>query len=102
MNYMPARDRDRINKYLANRTGLDGSGRYNKVGNALAKAAEVLDKYGYELTFIDAFFLRRKSGTHHVDVVTSSNPDRLLDNTSLRLQWYTHPSGKVEVVAYLG
>jgi hypothetical protein len=99
------KDRKAINAALR-KAGMDGNGRFKSIGQAVAKAAEVLNDNGFEwgqVTSADLF--RRENGTQSLIVAKrTDDPFAPMDvtYTSLSFQWTLLRPDVYEVVAYLG
>lgn len=98
------RTRQEINSRLA-RAGLDGNGRFLKVGQALARAWEVLAGFGIEQDeVVNANRFLAPSGTVSIGLAWTNQEDlfspEVVSNSDLYLQW-TVLETRVEVVAYV-
>ena len=87
------------------RAGLDGNGRFAKIGFALNAAFDVLAKFGIEpAEIVNAFSLSRPSGTYSVRLAFTNTDDSFspvsIHNTVLHLSW-TDLGSRYDVVAYL-
>lgn len=101
---MPRSVRSRINQKLI-QSGLDGNGRFEKTGRALAKALDVLGSFGYELDDVaDSIRLSRPDGMIALDVALTNEEDPFsptpVSGTLLTLHW-TALEHRVEVIAYM-
>lgn len=88
------------------RSGLDGNGRFQKIGQALNVAFKVLEKYGIEPDeVLSADRHRAPSGTWPIDLAFSNPEDSFspvsIRNSVLHLSWTQMDNGMYEVVAYL-
>jgi hypothetical protein len=87
------------------RAGLDGNGRFQKIGQALSVAFKVLEKYGIDPDeVLSADRHRAPSGTWPIDLAFSNPEDSFspvsIRNSVLHFAW-TDLGDKYEVVAYL-
>lgn len=103
---MPTKDRDVINHDLRQH-GMNGQFRFPKVGAALAQAASILNKYGYEIDdALTGHLFNRPEGTYSLDVAKSGEDPFSpvpVTNTGLFVQW--NPYGDTQdtsVIMYLG
>lgn len=102
---LDSRVRQQANAALI-RKGLDGNGRFRKIGQALAVAFEVLGKFGIEADeVLSAHKFPEAKGRATINLAFQ-NPDdpfspESIDNTMLAIQWTEMRPGSVEVIAYL-
>ncbi len=97
----PAR-RTLINDSIA-RAGLDGNGRFEKVGAAFSAAVEVMRRHGVEIAETVSL-LETDQGRCTVRIAMSNPADAFspteIKNSVLSLQW-TRLDARFEVVGYL-
>jgi len=89
-----------------NRIGLDGNGRFRKVGEALSKAFEALAKLGIEPgEVLSAHKFSGSKGSYSIDLAFGNALDPFsptsISNSTLFLQWQELSPGRFEVVGYL-
>lgn len=90
----------------AKKHGLDGNGRFDRVGKAISAAFDILSKYGIESGgSIDAFGLKQDSGSRRFDMAWTNPEDSFspipISNSYLSITWQLMDNNKFEVVAYL-
>ena len=86
--------------------GLDGNGRFLKVGHALSAAFEVLTKFGIEPDeSLNADRHRHPNGVWSISLAFSNPQDSFspvsVNNSVLHFAWSTLDNDRIEVVAYL-
>ncbi len=91
---------------LLRRAGFDGNARFNRVGEALSRAFDVLSKVGIEQgEVISARELSGDKGTTTIDLAFSNPEDpfspEAISNSVLAFSWTKLAKGQFEVVAYL-
>lgn len=97
--------RSKVNRELV-KAGLDGNGRFEKPGLALAAAGNVLMDNGIEFDeAVHAGRLMGDEGHTTVRLAFSNQADMFspiqIQNSVLMLTWYKHDEYKYESVAYL-
>ena len=99
--------RRKINADLVRR-GMDGNGRFRKIGEALGVISEVIGKHGLEPdTVFSADYFRRDDGQQSFDLAFSNPSDPFspvpVSNSMLVIQWhkFVDTTGNYEIVAYL-
>lgn len=97
--------RSKVNRELV-RAKLDGNGRFEKPGLALAAAGNVLADNGIEFDeAIHASRLMGDEGRITVDLAFTNQQDVFspiqISNSMLAMTWYKHDEYKYEAVAYL-
>jgi hypothetical protein len=95
----------KVNKDLI-KAGLDGNGRFKRIGEALNAIAKVLDKHGLQQDDVFSADLFRDNKGQRTFAIAYSNPDdpfspETVDNSLLVVQWYELQPGMLEVVSYL-
>jgi len=94
-----------INAELA-KAGMDGNGRFDRVGNALASIAGILDKYQLEwdTTLSSHLFMgnegRRRLAIAYTNLADLHSPTPI-SNSLVAITWHLLESEKYEIVAYL-
>lgn len=88
------------------RAGLDGNGRFRKIGEALAKAFDVLNDFGIEPDeVLSAHKFPEAKGRANVELAFKNPEDPFspepIANSMLAIQWTELTPGRVEAVAYL-
>lgn len=97
--------REKVNDALE-KAGFDGNGRFKNIADANNKIADVLRRYGLQLADVmSADLFREPSKTHNfrlefINPMDSFSPIAF-DDSMLRFSYFTHDTGRVEVVAYL-
>lgn len=91
---------------LLRRAGLDGNGRFRKVGEALTVAFDVLSKLGIEQDeILSAHKFSGESGSTTIELAFSNPDDAFspenISNSVLAFSWTELVKGRFEVVAYL-
>ncbi len=97
--------RSKVNRELV-QAGLDGNGRFEKPGLALAAAASVLTDNGIEFDeVVHASRLMGDDGHTTVDMAFTNREDVFspisIRNSMLAISWYKHAEYKYEAVAYI-
>lgn len=97
--------RRKVNRELV-QAGLDGNGRFEKPGLALAKAGGVLMDNGIEFDeAVHASRLMGDEGHITIDLAMSNKEDPYspaqIANSMLAMTWHKHGEYKYEAVAYL-
>lgn len=99
------RTQQKVNQDLI-KSGLDGNGRFKRIGEALNTIAKVLDKNGLQQDDVFSADLFRDNKGHRTFAIAYANPDdpfspETVDNSLLVVQWYELQPGMYEVVSYL-
>ena len=96
------------NKYATatKKHGLDGNGRFSKVGQAITRAFDILSGYGIEPDeAINAFGLDRDSGNRTIRLAWTNPEDSFspipISNSYLVITWQLMSNNQFEVVSYL-
>lgn len=102
---LPSALRSKINQELI-RAGLDGNGRFEKPGLALASAGDVLLRNGIEFAdVISGHRLMSPEGHTSIGVAFANQEDAFspleITNSMLSFSWYAHDKYRYEAVAYL-
>lgn len=102
---MDSATRAKANADLA-RNGLDGNGRFSKVGQGLSRAFDVLAKYGIEPDeTLNANGFMGPEGRRSIHLAFSNPADSFspvnIPNTMLAITWAEVNPGRFEMVAYL-
>lgn len=88
------------------KAGLDGNGRFRRIGEALNTIAKVLERFGLQQDDVfDANLFRGPKG-NRTFAIAFANPDdpfspETVDNSMLVVQWFEHRPGVLEVLSYL-
>lgn len=87
------------------KAGLDGNGRFRKIGEAISKALTVLSRYGIEQDdYLNAHNFPEAKGSYNIGLAFSNKEDPFsptsIANTGLYLAW-EDLGRNVEVVGYL-
>lgn len=101
---LPSSLRKKVNVSFG-KVGLDGNGRFGRIGEGLGKIAEVLNRHGLQQGDVfNAHMFSGPSGHRTFDIEFTTDdpfaPDPIT-NSMLVVQWYQHGPGSVEVLAYL-
>lgn len=89
------------------KAGLDGNGRFRRVGEALNTIAKVLDRNGLQQDDVFSADLFRGDKGNRTFAIAYSNPDdpfspETVGNSMLVVQWHLfEETGQYEVLAYL-
>ena len=106
---LDAKTRQQANRDLI-KAGLDGNGRFKRIGEALNAIARVLERHGIEQDDVFSADRFRAPKGHQTFAIAFSNRDdpfspETVDNSMLVIQWYRY-DGRLgedlfEVLAYL-
>jgi len=99
------RTRAQVNKAFRS-AGLDGNGRFQSPGRALAVIFNVLNNFGYEAdTVVSSHRLNVPSGSVNIDIALSNRSDPFsptpVDNTVVHFQWQELQPDRFEAIVYL-
>jgi len=102
---LDSKTRQQANADLA-KAGLDGNGRFRRIGEALNTIAKVLDGHSIQQDDVFSANLFRGDKGQRTFAVAFSNPDdpfspETIDNSMLVIQWFEHAPGRIEVLTYL-
>lgn len=86
--------------------GYDGNKRFRSASHAISEAVSVLAKFGIEPDqVISAYEFKRQSGDATIYLAFSNERDPYspiaIENAMLFYQWYEHPTGTFEALAYV-
>jgi hypothetical protein len=96
----------KVNKELI-KAGLDGNGRFRKIGEAIAAIAKVFGRHGLEEDDVfNADLFRGNDGRRTFGIAYSNADDpfspEAIGNSMLVIQWHLfEETGQYEVIAYL-
>lgn len=94
----------KVNKDLT-KAGLDGNGRFKRIGEALNAIAKVLEKHGLQQDDVFSADLFRGSKGNRTFAIAFSTDDpfspETIENSLLVVQWYELQPGMLEVLSYL-
>ena len=88
------------------KAGFDGRGRWQKIGQALSAAFDVLAKHGLEQDeTLNAHLFREPSGTRSIEVAFTNEEDSFspisISNSVVHFSWTELRERHIEVIAYM-
>lgn len=102
---LDSKTRQKANSDLS-KAGLDGNGRFKRIGEGLNAIAKVLSRHGLEEDAVfSADLFRGQKGRRTFEIAFSNADDpfspETIDNSLLVVQWHQFETGAYEILAYL-